>query len=396
VTSVARGPADGQSPRRRLDRLGGEPYGRQTLVADSKYADPVIVPIDHFAGVRQLPTPRDRLNAIRRQARVFREQLLDGPVAPLVRSFDLVTVPYPTRYALRDACSLPTPYIHILNRLFVVQFETPEGIKTLLAEPLDREGNAQTPFFHRLARTVGGASSRLAKFMWPEMGEVADCLALLGLTPADIDYITYDHLHTQDLRRWLGTDSREAFFPRAKLLVMRQEWMSAQGLLPTQAQWYCPHGTEGVPEDRVILLDDDVMLGDSVALVRTPGHTEGNHSLVVHTPEGIYVASENGVSADSYAPDKSEIPGMRRYASVTGAEVVLNGNTLEGSVDQYLSMVQEKEIAGCSERNSDFFNIAPTSEMTAHRLSPGIKPTFYVGELRFGSAVQPRRSAGAA
>ena len=69
--------------------------------------------------------------------------------------------------------------------------------------------------------------------------------------------------------------------------------------------------------------------------------------------------------------------------------MVLNGNTLEGSVDQYLSMVQEKEIAGCSERNPDFFNVAPSSELTAHLLSPGIKPTFYVGELRYGTPVRP-------
>ncbi|MCA9705553.1 MAG: hypothetical protein KDK70_06890 [Myxococcales bacterium] len=289
--------------------------------APTSYDDPVIRPLDAFAGVRRLPTPADRLAAIRRQARAFREQLLDGPPVPMMRSFDLVKVPYPTRYGLRDACSVPIPYIHILNRLFVVQFDTPQGIKTLLAEPLDREGNAQTPFFHRLARKVGGAEGRLSRAMWPELGTVAGCLAQLGLTPDDVDYITYDHLHTQDLRRWLGTDTREAFFPRAKLLVMRQEWMSTQGLLPLQAEWYCPHGTEGVPPERVVLLDGDVMLGQSVALVHTPGHTEGNHSLVVHTPEGIFVSSENGVSADSYAPDKSDIPGLRRYAAVTGAEV---------------------------------------------------------------------------
>jgi len=348
------------------------------------YVDPVIRPVDHFAGTRDHPMPTDRLAAIRRQARAFREELLDGPVAPLVRSFDLVKVPYPTRYALRDACSVPTPYIHILNRLFVIQFDTPQGRKTLLAEPLDRVGNAATPFFRRLARTVGGAQGRVSRFLWPDRNDVASCLATLGLGPEDIDYITYDHLHTQDLRRWLGTDAREAFFPHAKLLVMRQEWMSAKGLLPTQADWYCPQGIEGIPDDRVVLLDDDVMLGRSVALVRTPGHTEGNHSIVVHTPEGLFVISENGVSADSYAPDRSNIPGLRRYASATGAEVVLNGNTLEGSIDQYLSMVQEKEIAGCSERNSDFFNVAPSSEMTPHWLSPGIKPTLYVGELNFG------------
>lgn len=358
-----------------------------------RYADPVLRPLDTFAGVRRHATPTDRLTAIRRQARAFREQMLDGPVARLVRSFDLVKVPYPTRYALRDACSVPTPYIHICNRLFVIQLDTPWGVKTLLGEPLDREGNARTPFFDRLARKVGGSKGAVSQLLWPSRNEVADCLAQLGLSPADVDYITYDHLHTQDLRGWLGTDSREAFFPRAKLLVMRQEWMSARGLLPLQAEWYCPHGTEGVPEDRVVLLDGDVMLGDSVALVHTPGHTEGNHSIVVHTPEGLFVISENGVSADSYSPDKSDIPGLRKYASITGAEVVLNGNTLEGSVDQYLSMVQEKEIAGVSERNADFFNVAPSSEMTAHVLSPGIRPTFYVGQLRYGT---PVRGAGKA
>lgn len=357
-------------------------------MTEARPVDPVVRPLDVFAGVREHATPTDRLAAIRRQARVLREQMLDGPVARLVRSFDLVKVPYPTRYALRDACSVPTPYVHICNRLFVVQFDTPHGVKTLLGEPLDREGNARTPFFARLARKVGGASSALSQVLWPSRNEVAACLAQLGLTPADVDYITYDHLHTQDLRGWLGTDSRDAFFPRAKLLVMRQEWMSAQGPLPLQAEWYCPHGTEGVPADRVVLLDGDVMLGDSVALVHTPGHTEGNHSIVVHTPEGLFVISENGVSTDSYSPDKSDIPGLRRYASVTGAEVVLNGNTLEGSVDQYLSMVQEKEIAGVSERNADFFNVAPSSELSAHPLSPGIRPTFTVGELRYGTPVR--------
>ncbi|MCH9686642.1 MAG: hypothetical protein K0V04_34740 [Deltaproteobacteria bacterium] len=354
----------------------------------SPYVDPVITAVAHFEGTRDHPTPNDRLVAIRRQAQAFREQMLDGPPARLLRSFDLVKAPYPTRYALRDACSLPVPYIHILNRLFVVQFDTPQGVKTLLAEPLDREGNARTPFFHRLGSKVGGAGGRVSQLLWPNRNEVGDCLAQLGLTPADIDYITYDHLHTQDLRRWLGTDTTEAYFPRAKLLVMRQEWMSVQGLLPTQADWYCPHGTAGVPDDRVILLDHDVMLGDSVALVRTPGHTEGNHSIVVHTPDGLFVTSENGVSADSYSPDKSSIPGLRRYAATTGAEVVLNGNTLEGAVDQYLSMVQEKEIAGCSQRNPDFFNVAPSSEMTAHVLSPGLEPTFYVGELNYGTPVR--------
>jgi hypothetical protein len=358
--------------------------------------DPAIVPIDHFVGCRDHATPRDRLTAVRRAARAFREQMLDRPVARLYRSFDLVKVPYPTKYGLRDATVVPTPFIHILNRLFVVQFDTPAGVKTLLAEPLDREGNAETPYFKRLARLVGGPASRASHLLWPQRNEVAGCLDQLGLRPEDVDYITYDHLHTQDLRKWLGTPSQDAFFPNAKLLVMREEWESTQGLLPPQQEWYPPQGTEGIDPDRVVLLDRDVMLGESVALVRTPGHTAGNHSIVVHTPQGLFVTSENGVAADSYAPENSRIPGVAKWARTTGSEVLLNGNTLEGSVDQYISMVQEKEIAGPSERDPDFPNVAPSSEMSKHPLSPGLVPTFYVGEQRFGSPVRPSEASSQA
>jgi hypothetical protein len=355
-------------------------------------SDPVIRPIAHFSGARRHATPQDRLRAVRRGAHALREEMMSAKPVPFFRTFDLTKVPYPTKYALRDACSVPLPFVHILNRLFVVQFDSPTGRKTLLAEPLDRLGNARTPFFERLARPFGGAEGFLPKRVWPALNEVGECLASLGITPADVDYITYDHLHTQDLRKWLGTAEREAFFPRAKLLVMRQEWQSAQGLLPTQAEWYCPHGIDGVPDDRVVQLDGDVMLGEGVALVHTPGHTEGNHSIVVRADDGLFVASENGVAAESYAPEHSRIPGVRKWARTTGSEVVLNGNTLEGSVDQYISMVQEKELAGPSAKNPDFPNVAPTSELATHPLSIAIRPTFVVGELSFGT---PRGSASA-
>jgi len=356
-------------------------------------SDPVIRPIAHFAGARRHAIPQDRLRAVRRAAHALREEMLAAKPVPFFRTFDLTKVPYPTKYALRDACSVPLPFVHILNRLFVVQFDTPSGRKTLLAEPLDRLGNARTPFFERLARPLGGAEGFLPRRVWPALNDVGECLASLGITPADVDYITYDHLHTQDLRKWLGTPEREAFFPRAKLLVMRQEWQSTKGLLPTQQEWYCPHGIDGIPEDRVVQLDGDVMLGDAVALVHTPGHTEGNHSIVVRADAGLFVSSENGVAAESYAPEHSRIPGVRKWAKITGSEVVLNGNTLEGSVDQYISMVQEKELAGPSAKNPDFPNVAPTSELATHPLSAAIRPTFVVGELSFGT---PRGSAGTA
>ncbi len=301
------------------------------------------------------------------------------------KSAGLARVPYPTRYALRDACSVPTPFVHILNRLFIVELPFQGETKTLLFSPSDIHGNRETPFFKRLADGVGPFGKVGERLLAPTLATVEERLAETGISPDKIDFISYDHLHTQDLRKWLGANGARGYFPNAKLLVMAREWESAHGLLPTQADWYCPHGTDGVDPSRVVLLEGDTMLGDSVALVHTPGHTEGNHSFVTRTTDGIFVTSENGVACDAYAPLHSSIPGVAKYARATGAEVVLNGNTLEDSVDQYISMVAEKTIAGPSRHNPDFPSVVCSSELAAYWAFPGIAPTFQYGDLELGS-----------
>jgi hypothetical protein len=223
------------------------------------------------------------------------------------------------------------------------------------------------------------------KLVAPEAPTVEDHLRAVGLSPERVDYLSFDHLHTQDLRNWLGGDGRRPVFPNAKLLVTRAEWESVKGPLPPHADWYCPNGARGIDPARVLSFDDDLLLGDGVALVRTPGHTMGNHSLVARTPEGLLVSSENGVSPDNYAPEASRIGAVHAYARNTGAEVVLNGNTQESSVDQYISMVMEKEIAGPSRAHPEFPNVAPSSEFTAWWLFRGIEPAFTLGDLSFGT-----------
>lgn len=344
--------------------------------------------ISHFDMSRIALSPQSRLEGVRKASQEFRDYMLDlDRQVVFYRSIDLIRVPYPTKYGLLNVNTAKSPYLHILNRLFIVQYETTQGVKTLLFSPSDIDGNAETPFFKNLRESLGILEKPLMNFLSPRFNSVEQALAKVGIKPEDVDYISYDHLHTQDIRKWLGTNGEAGYFPNAKLLVMEQEWRSTQQLLPPQQTWYCPNGIDGVDPDKVILLDSSVMLGDSVALVQTPGHTEGNHSLVAHTPDGLFVTSENGISVDCYAPEKSGIKGVREFAHSTGMEIVLNGNTLEGALDQYMSMVMEKTIAGPSKHNPDFPNIATSSEFTPYWGFPGLKPTFTVGELQFGNAV---------
>lgn len=342
-------------------------FARFGVTADT--VAPGFIRIADFDGARDAAAPTDRLRELRRRAHAFRERFADEPPLPCAASFDLLRVPYPAAYAFSGVWSqrLVKPlFIHLLARMQVIQFQDFEGqLKTLLFNPADWERGAETPYFKRLAARV---PAFLRNTIAPPCATVPQVLARIGLDPAAVDYITYDHLHTQDLRRWLG-GAGPALFPRARLLVQRQEITSAGGLLPLQRDWYCPDGIAGLPEDRVIAFDGSVQLGRGIALIHTPGHTEGNHSLVWRVPDGIRVSSENGVAADSWTPLASRHNAIRRYAQATGQEVVLNGNTLEGSVDQYLSMVVEKEIAGVAE--SGFSHVVPSSECSAHWLFPG-------------------------
>jgi hypothetical protein len=350
-----------------------------------------LTPLAVFDGGRDDPSPAARAKDLRARARRLHERLMAAPPVPYFESFDLVRVPYPSRYALLNAATVPTPFCHILNRLFVVQAPVRGRVVTLLISPSDVEAGRATPYFRRLAEALGPLEPAVRPAFAPVLDSVEACLARVGIRPEDVDYLTYDHLHTQDLRRWLGSAEHPGYFPRARLLVTRQEWESTHGLLPVQAEWYCPGGTAGVPAERVELFDGDVMLGESVALVRTPGHTEGNHSIAVRTEEGVFVMSENGVGPDAYSPLASRIPGVARHARNTGQEVVLNGNTLEGGVDQYLSMLVERELAGPSTRHGDFTNNLSTSELTGWPLFPGMSPTFSFGPVRLGAPVREER-----
>jgi hypothetical protein len=349
-----------------------------------------ILRLHELDDVWRAPSAGERLERAKSLAPRFRERLSASGRVVSVRTFDTSALPYPTAFAFAGAALSPVPYIVMTNRVNVVQFEDDDHqLRTLLFNPTDVDRSARTPFFADLRARMGEAISArvMAALRQPTP---AERLRAIGLGPEDVDYIAFDHMHTQDVRGLLGTapsrdeESVRAVFPRAKLLIWRPELEIFRSLHPLQRPWYIAEGVRHVPPDRFVVCDGDVLLGKGVALVRTPGHTVGNWSLALNTDNGIWTVSENGVSADSYSPEASRIPGIRKHARRAGVEVVLNANTLEGRNEQYTSMVLEKSIADRCRDDPDFVQHFPSSELTATPLTPGLSPTYRHGGIQSG------------
>ena len=340
----------------------------------------------------------DRPAAIREAAAEFRARFATPENrVEAVRTVDIASAPYPLKFAFGGAAKGANPYINIINRLQIVQFTDFEGRRRTLAyEPTVTEGPQEAPFYEQMMRlpVPDWVSYNVLAKIWHEPDEA---LAEAGLRPEDVDFISFDHLHVQDPRFVLGTREpidgeaapRPPLFPNAKLIAQRKEWDTFASLHPMQWAWYVEDGIKDLITDNVVLVDGDVELGKGVALVWTPGHTDGNHSLCINTPDGVWVSSENGVCADNWHPHLSKIPGVRRSARYFGREVILNSNTLEDSIDQYDSMIKEKALADPNPRDPRFVNVFPSSEMASWKRQWPVVPTFTYGGINLGSIEPP-------
>jgi hypothetical protein len=360
-------------------------------------------PFDEFTEANQTWPRGDRPAAIREAASEFRARFArpDNRVQG-VRTVDIASAAYPVKFAFGGAARAVNPYVNILNRLVVVQYEDFDGdLRTLVYEPTVTEGPAEAPFYEQLLSRYGEFLSY--KVFATFYNEVPEAMAKAGVRPEDVDFISFDHLHVQDVRFVLGSTEPPpghsaplpALFPNAKLITQRREWDTFGSLHPMQWAWYVADGIKGVPEENVLLLDGDVELGKGVSLVWTPGHTDGNHSLCINTEEGVWVSSENGVAADNWHPHLSKIPGVRKFAEFFGREIVLNSNTLEDSIDQYDSMLKEKALADSNPRDQRFKNVFPSSELTTWRRQWPIVPTFSYGGMNYGTIVAGTSGNGA-
>ncbi len=337
-----------------------------------------------------LPRAGTRYRGIRVGAEKVRERFASGPRCVSVRTLPLSSALYPTKYAFRGAAISPVPLVSFTHRCLLVQFFQRGTLKNLLFNPTDIVAARETPYFKYLIEKFG----RFEKLMIKRYDPLEKQLEALGLGNADIDYIAFDHFHTQDLRGQLGTDDGRLAprFPNATLLAPKSEWDDWDDLHPMQRAWFIADGRKGVSTKRVTLTDGDLLMGDGVMILRTPGHTSGNQTLFVNTESGVWGTSENGTCADCWTPLESEIPGVATTAMREDLEVLINDNTPESGADQHTSMVLERTIVDRVKGRPAFCQMFPSTEITPTALTPGLAPTVLHKAVTHGTVTKPARA----
>lgn len=330
-----------------------------------------------------------RLDAVREATLRFKVRFAGQGAVHAVRAIDLAAAAYPVKYAFHGAARGINPYVSIINRLLVVEYEDFDGNrKVLVWEPTAPEGTKEAPFYAQLIDRYGEKlSNNVFATYW---NSVEQALALCGLRPADVDVAAFDHLHVQDPRMILGTSQPvdgtiwEPMLPNATFICQRVEVDTFRSPHPMQWAWYVADGWKDIREDKVQYIDGDVELGPGLAIIATPGHTDGNQSIAINTPSGVWVSSENGVSIDNWQPEHSRIPGVKSTAAFFRREVIMNANTLEDSVEQYDSMVKEKTLADRCKADPRFVQVLPSSELAPWRRQWPVVPTHHHGADAIG------------
>lgn len=355
---------------------------------------PELTRLPYFDSARRLASHGLRLDGVREGANALRSELTSGPRIVAVRSLPLSRLLYPTKYAFQSAAASPAPFVVMTHRCLLVEFMQRGVLKVLLFNPTDIEGARATPFF---ARLIDGMPAFAEELVAPKYPTLEAQLQAHGIRPEDVDYVAFDHFHTQDLRRLLGTRDRRfaARFPNAKLLAPRSEWDDWDHLHPMQRAWFVEGGKSGVEDSQVVLTDGDLRLGDGVVLVRTPGHTSGNQTLFVSTDRGVWGCAENGTCADNYAPLDSKIAGLRRHARMYDVDLLMNMNTPEFGADQYTSMTLERTVVDRVGHAPAFVQMFCSSEVTPSAIAPGLAPTIVFGSLSTGEVISKARIATA-
>lgn len=111
-------------------------------------------------------------------------------------------------------------------------------------------------------------------------GALPDELSAAGVSPEDVDIVTFTHLHGDHTGWTLDRASGQPLFPSARYLVPKGDWDHFSAVDPPADSFVRdiqPLMTAG----RIDLFEGETSISPSITSLPTPGHTPGHMSFVL-------------------------------------------------------------------------------------------------------------------
>ena len=176
----------------------------------------------------------------------------------------------------------------------------------------------------------GGGAEYILNYLRPGE-EVKDIqtldsgLSKLGLSFSDIDLVIVTHLHFDHV-------AQASRFPKAKILIQREELEFAQHPHPVAASDYPKEFFEGVNFE---VISGDVKICEGVSVLSTPGHSPGGQSVSINTAQGVAIIAGLCTIQENFEPPSPQ----SRTMLVTPPGVHIN------ALQAYDSVLRIKEMA---------------------------------------------------
>ena len=308
-----------------------------------------------------------RHTALRLAAARLGDRLREGPSVVRAEVLPLGSVlmaPHDACAALRSA----SPLVRVRRRALLVTVMDGARVLRVLVDPAEPDAWRRTP-----AGTVIASAHPVAARAADPGPRIEDALARIGVLPEEIDVVVLTHLFAASLDRLVGDGERTGALPSATWLLPAADYASRVAPHPDARAMLSRGGLDGLDASRIVRVARDVEIAPGLALVRTPGLTEG-HLTVCFTVHGrVRAFSANATCLDAYAPYESALPGLRERVRTHDAEVITRGDAAWRE-EQSSSMSVERAIV---DRRLDAPwapDVLPAWELERSWLAPGLAP----------------------
>jgi hypothetical protein len=327
-----------------------------------------VIPLPDFEEARRTTPIGARTRALCRAGERLGDRLRDKSAVVRAEVISLERLPCAASAAFDGSLRAPVRFVVLERRMLFLELETKASRLRVLVDPSEPQTWKRTPWgswfeFEHPRRTESLA---------PHTHSIEAALRTIGVGMETIDLAILTHLRGQDLRLMLGTSrgdgieaKRASILPNAQWIIPRLEWEDANDPHELERPFRVRDVMDRVETARVVFADGDLAIGESTALISTPGVTDDHRTLFVRGEKGVFAWSSHGVTPSAWAPYHSSLPGLRAHVRQLSLDCVPRGDS-SSRRDAHTSMALERSVVDRDADSPALPQIVPQQTLTRH------------------------------